>query len=120
MAAGESGPLITLSGETDITTVPQLSEVITGQLATGTRHLTIDASELTYADSASLQVLFTAARTLTRRGGGLVLLRPHYTVARVLTLIGADQMITIRGQAEATPRPHADRSGNPALKPSDS
>lgn len=52
---GGSGPVITLSGETDVTTVAELSELVTGQLAGGTRHLTIDAPGLSFADSASIR-----------------------------------------------------------------
>jgi len=103
VSAGESGPVITLSGETDVTTVAELSELVTAQLSGGTLHLTIDASGLSFADSASVRVLVLAARTLQQRGGGLVLLRPHRVIARMLEIMGADQMITIRGQAESWP-----------------
>ena len=100
VSAGESGPLIMLSGETDIATVAELSELVTAQLAGGTVHLTIDASGLSFADSASVRVLVLAARTLKERGGGLVLLRPQQGVARMLEITGADQMITVRGETE--------------------
>lgn len=103
VSAGESGPVITLSGETDITTVAELSELVTAQLSGGTLHLTVDASGLSFADSVSVRVLVLAARTLRQRGGGLVLLRPQRVLARMLEVMGADQMITIRGETEARP-----------------
>ncbi len=105
VSAGESGPVITLSGETDVTTVAELSELITAQLSGGTLHLTIDAAGLSFADSASVRVLVLAARTLRQRGGGLVLLRPQRVLARMLEIMGADQMITIHGETEARPEP---------------
>lgn len=105
VSAGESGPLIMLSGETDIATVDELSDLVTAQLAGGTVHLTIDVSGLSFADSASVRVLVIAARTLKERGGGLVLLRPQHGVARMLEITGADQMITVRGETEVTPQP---------------
>jgi anti-sigma B factor antagonist len=105
VSAGESGPVITLSGETDITTVAELSELVTAQLSGGTLHLTIDASGLSFADSASVRVLVLAARTLQQRGGGLALLRPQRPLARMLEIMGAGQMITIRGETEASPEP---------------
>jgi len=95
--------VITLSGETDITTVAELSELVTAQLSGGTLHLTVDASGLSFADSVSVRVLVLAARTLRQRGGGLVLLRPQRVLARMLEVMGADQMITIRGETEARP-----------------
>jgi anti-anti-sigma factor len=109
VSAGESGPVITLSGETDMGTVAELSELVTAQLSGGTRHLTVDAAGLGFADSASVRVLVLAARTLRQRGGGLVLLRPRRAVARMLEIAGADQVITVRGdnEARAGPGPEA-------------
>ena len=105
VAAGVAGPVVVLAGEADLTSAGELSELLAGQLAGGTRQLTIDVSGLRFADSASIRVLVLAARTLRDRGGGLVLLRPQRPVAKVLALLGADQMVTIRGGAEATPGP---------------
>lgn len=105
VSAGESGPVITLSGETDITTVAELSELVTSQLSGRTLHLTLDASGLSFADSVSVRVLVLAARTLQQRGGGLVLLRPQRPLARMLEIMGTGQMITIRGETEASPEP---------------
>jgi anti-anti-sigma factor len=70
VAAGKSGPVIMLSGEADLTTVAQLSALITAQLSGETRQLTIDVSGLWFADSASLRALVLAARTLKERGAG--------------------------------------------------
>lgn len=96
VAAGESGPVIMLTGEADLTCAGQLNALITGQLAGGVRQLTIDVSGLRFADSASIRTLVLAARTLKERDGRLVLLRPQQPVARMLALVGADQLITIR------------------------
>lgn len=95
VAAGEAGPVITLSGEADITNTAQLSDVITAQLASGSVYLTIDAADLSFADSMSIGVLTGAARTLRELGGGLILLRPRSNLVRILELLGADQMLTI-------------------------
>ena len=90
VSAGESGPVITLSGETDVTTVAELSELVTAQLSGGTLHLTIDASGLRFADSASVRVLVLAARTLQQRGGDLVLLRPQRVLELSVVPLGGD------------------------------
>jgi anti-anti-sigma factor len=104
VAAGRSGPVIVLSGEADLTNVAELSALISAQLSDGTQELTIDMSGLRYADSASIRTLVLAARTLKERGARLVLLRPQEPVVRILTLLGADQMLTILGQAHGEPR----------------
>ena len=36
VAVGEAGPVLTLSGEADLTTVTELTEALTAQLASGT------------------------------------------------------------------------------------
>ena len=105
VVAGPSGPIITLSGEADLTNAAELSALIRAQLSDGTQELTIDMSGLRYADSASIRTLVLAARTLQERGSSLVLLRPQPTVARILTLLGADQIFTILGQTQGKPQP---------------
>ena len=105
VSAGESGPVITLSGAADITTAAELSELITGQLAGETQRLTVDVAGLDFADTAAIRVLFVAAKRLRQRGGDLVLLRPQRALARVLEILGADEVVTIRRKTEAEPEP---------------
>ena len=110
VAAGVSGPVITLSGEADLTCAGQLSALIAAQLSGGTRQLTIDVSGLRFADSATIGTLVLAAKTLKQRGGSLVLLRPQHTIARVLDLLGAAQIFTISGETHDEPGSE-DRAG---------
>lgn len=113
VATGESGPIITLSGEADATKAARLREVITAQLASGTVYLTIDAAELRFADSMSIGVLTGAAKTLKELGGGLVLLRPQAALVRTLALLGADQMLTIHAATDIAHDPEGDAGDNP-------
>ena len=107
VTAGELGPVMVLTGETDLATTPELCRELTAQLATGARHMTVDVSALTFADSASIQALILAALTLQRRGGDLALLSPQPIVARLLYLLEADQTFTIRLGAGAETYPEA-------------
>ena len=88
---------MTLAGEADLTTAEQLSALITGQLDGEAHQLTIDVSGLRFADVASIRTLVLAASTLKRHGGRLALLHPQPPVAKVVTLLGADQVITLEG-----------------------
>ena len=97
--------MLTLSGEADLTTVAELTEALTAQLAVGARHLTVDLSRLRFADSAVIRALVLADRTLKQRGGGLVLAYPQPVVARVLSLLGVDQAIEVRDRLNAGPDP---------------
>jgi anti-anti-sigma factor len=105
VAAGESGPVVVLAGESDLTTVARLTDVLTAQVSGGARHLTVDVSGLRFADSASIRALVLAARTLKDRGGALELLRPQPMVARALSLMGVDQLITVRHGADGVTEP---------------
>jgi anti-anti-sigma factor len=110
VAAGVSGPVVILSGEADLTSAGQLSALISAQLSGGTRHLTVDVSGLRFADTASIRTLVLAARTLKERGGSLVLLRPRPALVRMLDLLGAAQIFTIRGETHGEPGSE-DRAG---------
>ena len=77
VTAGERDPVMVLTGETDLATTPELCHELTALLATGARHMTVDVSALTFADSTSIQALMLAALTLQRRGGDLTLLSPQ-------------------------------------------
>jgi len=103
VAAGESGPVLVLSGEVDATCAAELSDALTAQLSGGAQHLTADVSALRFADSAAIRVLVLTARALAERGGDLILLGPQPPVARVLSLTGADQLLMVRPRAEAEP-----------------
>lgn len=105
VSAGESGPVITLSGEADITTAAELSALMTGWLAEGTLYLTVDVAGLSFADSVSIRILILAARRLRQRGGGLVLLRPQVALIRVMQIMGADQIFTIWAETTHEPEP---------------
>jgi anti-anti-sigma factor len=70
----------------------------------------VDAAELTFADSMAIQTLVVAALTLKDRGDRMILLRPQPPVARILALIGADQVITVDGEAKITSEAGAARN----------
>ncbi len=107
VAVGESGPVLVLAGEADMTTAAELNGALTAQLASGARHLTVDISGLGFVDSSVVRALALAARTMHERGGNMVLLRPQPAVARVLSLMGLDQMITERLETGTGAEPEA-------------
>ena len=95
-SAGADGPIVALSGEADATTATELRETLATQLGTGARLLTVDASGLSFLDSASLRVLILAARALRGRHGRLVFARPQPLVARLLEITGADRLLEVQ------------------------
>jgi len=99
VAGDESGPVVRLSGECDLSVTGQLSDALNAQIAGGQQHLTVDLSGLRFADSACIRVLVKAHRALTERGGTLELAFPQRSVARVLSLLGVDQRLPVRLRA---------------------
>jgi anti-sigma B factor antagonist len=95
VAAGETGPVLMLAGEADLTNAAALSDALAAQMP-GARRLTVDLSRLRFADSAAVRALVLAGRALKDRGGSLELVRPQPAVARALGLLGVDQMLTVR------------------------
>ena len=88
-----------LSGEADISSAGQLSDLLTAQLSGGAQRLMVDVSELRFADSASVRALVLAGKTLRERGGTLVIARPQRAVARLLELMGVDELLVVQGGA---------------------
>jgi len=60
---------------------------------------------LDFADTAGIRVFLLAAKTLRQRRGDLVLLRPQRTLARILEILGAEEVLAIREGTGATPEP---------------
>ena len=104
VAAGEAGPVVTLAGEADLTTVAALREALSAQIDGGARRLTVDLSRLRFADSMALHALALAGRAIQEAGGELELLRPQPAVARTLELLCLDQVLTVRGRSEGLSR----------------
>jgi anti-anti-sigma factor len=96
VAMGESGPVMVLSGEAGMHAAAQLRELLVAWMwRGGPRRLVIDVAGLRHADSESVRVLVVAAKMLRERDGELVLAQPQAAVARMLELLGADQVITM-------------------------
>ena len=95
-SAGADGAVVVLSGEADTTTAGLLRETLAALLDTGARLVTIEASGLSFLDSASMRVLVLAARALRGRHGSLVLARPQPVVTRLLEITGADRLLDVR------------------------
>jgi anti-sigma B factor antagonist len=85
----DSGRL-TVSGELDIATRPELEEAVGALLARGARTLVIELGELTFIDSSGLGLLIVLNELATNDGWTLQLTRPRGQVLSVVELTGAD------------------------------
>lgn len=103
VSLGEAGPVITLAGEADVSTLGALSDLLAEQLSDGAVQLVIDASGLRFVDAASVRLLAAAGRALRARGGMLVVLHPQLRVRRVLDILSLNQVVVVRDEAEHDP-----------------
>lgn len=100
VSATASGPLIALSGEADLGTAAALGELLSAQVKDeNTTFLTLDLSQVSFIDSMAVRLLIMAGKLLRERGGTLVLIQPQEGVARVLEMMGVDQIMTVQGGA---------------------
>jgi anti-sigma B factor antagonist len=91
----DSYTVIALAGESDVYTYEQLRGALETEAATGVALLIVDLSGLDFMDSTSVQVLLDMRVMMSNHGGQLALSNPQHTVARVINLVGADQLIPV-------------------------
>ena len=84
LQAASSPPVITVSGEIDVATAPQLRECLHGVIADGEATVVLDLLGVTFLDSTALGVLVGALKRCRELGGEL-----HVTIADSLESAGA-------------------------------
>ncbi len=90
-----TGLLLTVTGEVDSSTAPQLREVLDTAFADGVPTLTIDLDAVTFLDSAGLCVLAGAHRRATEAGVTLRVLASSRAVVRPLQITGLYDLLAV-------------------------
>jgi anti-sigma B factor antagonist len=89
-AQGEN-PILAVTGELDLSTVPVLQQRIDGHLGDELTTLTLDLSELTFMDSSGLRLLIELDKRARRESWKLTLVPSRHEAAKtVLRVTGAD------------------------------
>lgn len=94
----ESGPTTTISltGDLDPATAPQLDAAIQDAIATdGLERVVLDLSKLTFIDSSGLRVFVTARQALTALDIELILRSPSATARRLLDITGLGEVLSV-------------------------
>ena len=84
------GHLVTVAGDVDIATAPQLAEYL---VAFTDGPVTVDLSQVAFLDSSGMQALLAAHRHLERRDSRLAIRGATPIVRRVLQISGLDQLL---------------------------
>ncbi|MFD5818555.1 STAS domain-containing protein [Streptomyces sp. NPDC127038] len=92
-AYGEGIALVTVAGELDVETAPELKDRLADQVRGGRRHLLLDLSAVPFMDSSGINALLKAHDVAGRAGGGVCLVSPAQAVRRVLDITGVSLAI---------------------------
>ena len=100
VSGGDAYTVVALAGESDVYTYDQLRSALEAEATRGVPLRSVDLSALEFMDSSGVQVLLDIRVMMNDRGGKLALAGPQNTVARVLNLVGADQLIPVYPSVE--------------------
>ncbi|WIX77862.1 STAS domain-containing protein [Amycolatopsis carbonis] len=87
----ERAAVVTVAGEIDLVTAPELDEIVTGVVDESPEALVVDLRKVTFLSSAGLQVLAAAHQRLGERG--LRVVSTSHITTRPLTSTGLDTWI---------------------------
>jgi anti-sigma B factor antagonist len=106
--------IITVAGEIDIATAPELRERLAA-LADSGRPVIADLDQVSFIDVTGLRALAAAARLAAACGGGLHVVSAQQQVRRIFALTGLDRQLPLaRTRAEALAGLTAGRETGPA------
>ena len=87
------GPVVTISGEIDIYSGPQLRDQLLDVIRRHGARLALDLTGVTFIDCAGINVLLAARRRAQLEGGSLRVLRASPRVRRVIALTHLDSVL---------------------------
>ena len=94
-AADNGVPILTVRGEVDVATSPELRERLFALIETGHKMLIVDLTDVSFVDSTALGVLVSGLKQLRDRDGDLrlVVTQPH--IAKVFEITGLTNVFAI-------------------------
>ena len=92
---GENAFIVTVTGEADLHSAPELDRALHGVLALGGTATVVDLGDVSFIDSTGLGVLLRHQRRFQARGGDLVIVTADRRVLRTLEVTGLDRLFTI-------------------------
>ncbi|GAA4803626.1 STAS domain-containing protein [Streptomyces ziwulingensis] len=86
--------VLTVGGEIDHTTVPQLQQALESGREASAGRTVLDFQAVTFMDSSGINALVAAHRSARASGGWVRLAGPTEPVLRVIQIVGLDAVIT--------------------------
>jgi anti-sigma B factor antagonist len=94
-------PIVNARGEIDVSTSPELHDVLAGVISRRPELVIVNLSEVTFIDSTGLGVLVGTARDLRAKGGELRLVATQPHIIKLLELTGLDEMFDVLPDTKA-------------------
>ena len=94
-ARGGDAFIVTITGEVDLHTAPELEHALDGVVELGGTAVALDLSEVSFVDSTVLGVLLRYRQRLHDLGGEVVVVTQDRRVLRTFEVTGLDRVIVI-------------------------
>jgi anti-sigma B factor antagonist len=98
----EHGPVVVLSvrGEVDVATAPQLRERLVDLVASGHPQIVLDLSEVGFLDSTGLGVIVGCLKRARANDGDITLVCSHRPILKVLEITGLTAVFGLHDTVE--------------------
>lgn len=106
----DTGPVLEITGDLDHATAPGLRKAVEGLTVAAGQLLVLDLAGLDFCDSSGISALLAARSLAIEQGGGIALAAVPANTARILRIVGLDQVFTIHPDA-ATATDHGSVAG---------
>ncbi|MFE5143586.1 STAS domain-containing protein [Streptomyces fagopyri] len=96
-----AGPVLEITGDLDHETAPELRKAVESLALAAGQLLVLDLARLDFCDSSGISALLSARSLATGQGAGIALAAVPANTARILGIVGLDQVFTIRADVAA-------------------
>lgn len=97
----EDVTIVTVSGEVDVYTAPQLRSALEERVAAGHTALIVDLQDVGFLDSTGLGVLVGRAKAVKKLDGWLRVVCTNERIIRLFCITGLDQVIPVHDSVDA-------------------
>jgi len=94
-ALGNGASSVVVGGEVDLSTAPELKEVLTGVIDGGSRFVLVDLSRATFIDSTTLGVLMGAVKRVRPEGGEIAIACDDPNIRKIFEITLLDRVFSI-------------------------
>jgi anti-sigma B factor antagonist len=99
-AAGDQATIV-VGGELDMCAAPALRDALKRAVAARLKHVIVDLTDATFADSTAIGVLLDASGRIREMGGRLGLICTNKNVLRTVEIAGLERHIAVARTREA-------------------